>query len=64
MNAPGGGECGGVNDKAGNSLEKAISSSRANSRAAGIEAEPGRLGATTTAGSGALVMQQSLRKDG
>ena len=58
MNAPVGGECGGITANRGNSLREENSSSEMNSRATLIGAEPGRLVATTTAGSGALAAQQ------
>jgi len=58
MNAPGGGECGGVAVNRGRSLREEISSKEMNSGAIAIGAEPGRLGATTTAGNGALAVQQ------
>ena len=61
MNAPVGGECGGITANLGNSLREENSSRAMNSCATLIGAEPGRLGATTTAGSGALAVQQFVR---
>src|ERR1017187_3603750 len=61
MNAPAGGECGGITANLGNSLREENSSRAMNSCATLIGAEPGRLGATTTAGSGALAVQQFVR---
>lgn len=43
------------------SLGEENSSEEMNSRAAAIGAEPGRFGATTTAGSGVLTLQQFVR---
>ena len=63
MNAPVGVECGGITDNTGNSLEEAGSSSENKARATVIGAEPGRLVATTTAGSGALAVQQFVPTD-
>ena len=47
----------------GNSLGEADSSSERNTCATVNGAEPGRFGATTTAGSGALAVQQFVRTD-
>jgi hypothetical protein len=63
MNAPVGGESGGVTDNAGNSLDEADSSSETNSRVRRIGAETDMFDATTTAGSGALAVQQFVRMD-
>jgi hypothetical protein len=63
LNAPGGGECGEITDNTGNSLDAADSSSATNARATVIDDEPGRFGAITTAGSGALAAQQFVRRD-
>src|ERR1035438_7992212 len=63
MNAPVGGECGGITANRGNSLREENSSREMNSCATLIGAELGRLGATTTAGSGALAVQQFVRTD-
>jgi hypothetical protein len=58
MNAPVGGDWGGMTDSLWNSLENEGSSEETNSCATMIEAASGRSGVTTTAGSGALAMQQ------
>ena len=58
MNAPAGGECGGISVNRGNSLREENSSRKMNSCTTVIGAEPGRLVATTTAGSGELAVQQ------
>jgi hypothetical protein len=58
MNVPAGGECGGITANLGNSLREENSSREMNSRATVIGAEAGRLAATTTAGNGALAVQQ------
>jgi hypothetical protein len=63
LNAPVGGECGGITDNTGNSLNEADSSIATNARATVIGAEPGRLGATMAAGSGALAEQQFVPTD-
>ena len=63
MNVPAGGECGGITANIGNSLREENSSREMNSCAMVIGAEPGRLVATTRAGSGALAMQQFVRTD-
>jgi hypothetical protein len=47
----------------GNSLGEADSSSETTARTTVNGAEPGRFGATTTAGSGALAVQQFARTD-
>jgi len=57
LNAPGGGECGGITVKSGNSRREESSSEAMNSCATVMGAEAGRLGATTMAGSGALAVQ-------
>jgi len=58
MNAPEGGECGGVTANLGNSRREENSSRQMNSCATVIGAEPESLGATTAAASGALAVQQ------
>ncbi|MGA2349102.1 MAG: hypothetical protein ABSF70_01605 [Terracidiphilus sp.] len=58
MNEPVGGECGGITARIGNSLGEVSSFEETNSCTTVNEADPGRLGATTTAGTGALTMQQ------
>jgi hypothetical protein len=58
MNAPVGGECGGFTDKLGNSLRNENSSREKIPCATVVGAEPGRLVATRTAGSGELAVQQ------
>jgi hypothetical protein len=63
MNAPVGGDCGGVTANTGNTLEEKSLSREMNSRATAIGAEPGRFGVTTAAGSGALAVQQFTPKD-
>ena len=63
MNVPAGGECGGITANLGNSLREENSSREMNSCATVIGAEPGRLVATTTAGSGAVAVQQFVRTD-
>jgi len=63
MNAPTGGECGDTINNFENSFDRAGSSSATNSCTVRIGAEPESLGATTTAGSGALAVQQSVRTD-
>jgi hypothetical protein len=52
-----------MTDNTGNSLGEADSSSEMNARTTINGAEPGRFGATTTAGSGALAVQQFVRAD-
>jgi hypothetical protein len=52
-----------MTDNTGNSLDEADSSSETNARTTVIGAEPGRFGATTTAGNGALAVQQFVRTD-
>jgi hypothetical protein len=52
-----------MTDNTGNSLDETDSSSETNTRTTVKEAEPGRFGATTTAGSGALAVQQFVRTD-
>jgi hypothetical protein len=52
-----------MTDNTGNSLDETDSSSETNARATVIGAEPGRLVATTTAGSGALAVQQFFLTD-
>ena len=63
MNAPGGGECGGITANRGNSLPEENSSREMNSWATVIGAEQGSLGVTTTAGSWALAVQQFVRTE-
>ena|ERR1035441_570268 len=58
MNAPEGGDCGGITARIGNLPREESSSEEMNSSATVIEVEPGRLGAITTAGSGAPAAQQ------
>src|ERR1039458_5594124 len=58
MNAPVGGECGGITVNHGNSLREENSYKEMNSCATVIGTEPGSLGVTTTAGSGVLATQQ------
>jgi len=58
LNAPGGGECGGIAANAENSLSDETVSEAINSCPTVIGAEAGRLGATTMAGCGALAAQQ------
>ena len=58
MNAPVGGECGGITANIGNWLGEESSSVEMKSCVTVIGAEPGRLGATRTAVSGARAMQQ------
>jgi hypothetical protein len=58
MNAPLGGECGGIAVNLGRTLREENSSRERNSCATVIGAEPGRVVATTMAGSGALAVQQ------
>jgi hypothetical protein len=58
MNAPVGGDWGGMAASLWNSLENEGSSEETNSCASKIEEASGRSGVTTTAGSGALAMQQ------
>ena len=60
MNVPVGGECGGITCNFGNSLAEASSSEETNSPAVMAVVEPGRLGAITMAGNGALAVQQLL----
>jgi hypothetical protein len=50
-------------DDTENSLDEADSSGETNTRTTVNGAEPGRFGATTTAGSGALAVQQFVRTD-
>jgi hypothetical protein len=52
-----------MTDNTGNSLDEADSSSEMNARTTVNGAEPGRFGAMTTAGSGALAVQQFVRTD-
>ena len=52
-----------MTDNTENSLDEEGSSSETNARTTVIGAEPGRFGATTTAGSGALAVQQFVRTD-
>jgi hypothetical protein len=52
-----------MTDNTGNSLDEADSSSEMNALITVNGAEPGRFGATTTAGSGALAKQQFVRTD-
>jgi hypothetical protein len=52
-----------MTDNTGNSLDEADSSSETNARTTVTGAEPGRLVATMTAGSGALAVQQFVRTD-
>src|SRR5271157_5761338 len=52
-----------MTDNTENSLDEADSSSETNTRTTVNGAEPGRFGATTTAGSGALAEQQFVRTD-
>jgi hypothetical protein len=52
-----------MTDNTENSLDKADSSSETNARTTVSGVEPGRFGATTTAGSGALAVQQFARTD-
>jgi hypothetical protein len=63
MNAPVGGDCGGITDNTGNSLNETGSFSETNARATVIGATPESLGVTTTAGNGALAVQQFVRTD-
>jgi hypothetical protein len=50
-----------MTDNTENSFDEADSSSETNTRTTVNGAEPGRFGATTTAGSGALAVQQVVR---
>jgi hypothetical protein len=52
-----------MTDNTKNSLDEENSSSEMNARTTINGAEPGRFGATTTAGSGALAVQQFVRTD-
>jgi len=52
-----------MTDDTGNSLDEADSSIEMNARTTVNGAESGRFGATTTAGSGALAVQQFFRTD-
>jgi hypothetical protein len=61
MKAPEGGECGGITASIGNSLREESSFDETISCAIVNDAVLGRLGATTTAGKGALVLQQLVR---
>jgi hypothetical protein len=63
LNAPEGGECEGITANRENSFPEENSSWEMNSRATIIGAETGRLGATTTAGSGVLAVQQFVWAD-
>jgi hypothetical protein len=52
-----------MTDNTENSLDEADSFSETNARTTVIGAEPGRFGATTMAGNGALAVQQFVRTD-
>jgi hypothetical protein len=52
-----------MTDNTKNSLDEENSSSEMNARTTVNGVEPGRFGATTTAGSGALAVQQFVRTD-
>jgi hypothetical protein len=60
MEAPGGGECGGMTAKTGRSLGEEISIVEIVSITTFEAAEPERLGATTMAGSVDFAVQQSF----